>query len=97
MGLQHVESIYRSNTLYLTKFQTYKISYHPEQNMGGQGSQTPAAKSLYGSIFKKSGYLGFGVLIDIWSMATYMSQLRACDRLHLGRSSWTELSTVKCL
>jgi hypothetical protein len=39
-----------------------------KQNLGGGGPQTPAAKSLYWSIFKKSRHLGFGVFIDIWSM-----------------------------
>jgi hypothetical protein len=33
----------------------------------GRGPQTPAPKSLYWSIFKKSRHLGIGVSIDIWS------------------------------
>ncbi len=36
----------------------------------GRGPQTPAAKSLYWSIFKKSRHLGFGVFIDIWDLLT---------------------------
>ncbi len=38
--------------------------YHFKQNLGEEGaSQTPAAKSLYSSIFKKSRHLGLGVFI----------------------------------
>jgi hypothetical protein len=49
------------------------VCIHTACKMGGGGSgasdrKTPAAKYLYWSIFKKSQHLGFGVLIDIWSM-----------------------------
>jgi hypothetical protein len=37
------------------------------------GPQTPAAKSLYWTIFKKSRHLGFGVFMDIWSMLLWLS------------------------
>ncbi len=40
----------------------------PNKTQEGMGPQTPAAKSLYWSIFKKSRHLGFGVFMDIWSM-----------------------------
>ncbi len=49
--------------------QIAKLLYHPKQNLGGRGARTPAAKSLYWSIFKKCRHLGFGVLMDIWFMA----------------------------
>jgi hypothetical protein len=43
---------------------------------GGQGigglRETPVAKYLYWSIFKKSGHLGFGIFIDIWSMVVVL-------------------------
>jgi hypothetical protein len=42
------------NTLYLTRFRTYKIPYHPKQKLGGDWAsdrKTPAAKSLHRSIF----------------------------------------------
>jgi hypothetical protein len=39
------------NTLYLTRFTTYKIALPPQtKNLGGEGAsdiKTPAAKSLY--------------------------------------------------
>ncbi len=47
------------NTLYLTRFGTYKMARLPSlnKNLGGEG-EIPAAKSLYRSIFKKSRHLG---------------------------------------
>ncbi len=55
--------------MYLTKFRTYKIALPPQTKpRRGGGPQTPAVKSLYLSILKKSRHLGFGVFIDIWSM-----------------------------
>jgi hypothetical protein len=50
-------------TVYLTRFRTCKIVLPPQTKKEGRGPQTPAAKSLHWSIFKKSRYLGFGVFI----------------------------------
>jgi hypothetical protein len=47
----------------------------PNKNLGGEGASdrsTPAAESLYRSIFKKSRHLGFGVFKTIWAIrSTY--------------------------
>jgi len=51
----------------------------PNKNQRGEGAsdwKTPAAKYLYWLIFKKSGHLGFGVFIDIWSMLTWKVWVR---------------------
>jgi hypothetical protein len=49
----------------------------PNKNLGGEGvsdRETPAAKYLYWSIFKKSRHLGFSVFIDIWSMTGWIDR-----------------------
>jgi len=46
-----------------------KLLYRPKQKPrrgGASDRQTPAAKSLFKSIFKKRRPLGFGVFILIW-------------------------------
>jgi hypothetical protein len=55
---------------------------YPKQNLGGEGASdrnTPAAKYLYPSTFKKSLYLGFDVFIDIWSMVSTIGIILLSD------------------
>jgi hypothetical protein len=61
MGLcgEHIQKQY---PVYLTRFQTYKIALPPpNKTKEGREPQTPAAKSLHLSIFKKKPTLGFGI------------------------------------
>ncbi len=57
-------------TVYLTRIRTYTIALPPQ---GASDRLTPAARSLYKSIFKKSRHLGFGVFPDIWSREEMIS------------------------
>jgi hypothetical protein len=68
MGLcgEHIQESY---TVFLNRFLTYKIALPPQTKPRMGGPQTPAAKSLYWSIFKKIRHLGFGVFIVFWSMS----------------------------
>ncbi len=82
VGSGCVESIYRSYTLaHLTRFRTT-----PTKSLGGEGATdrwTPAAKSIYRSIFKKLRPLGFDVFIVIWSMVAYMATYPWVTRFNL--------------
>ncbi len=72
VGSGCVESIYRIHTLCICPdSEPTKLLYHPKQKPRRRWIKTPAAKSLYRSIFKKSRHFGFGVFIDIWSMVLY--------------------------
>ncbi len=81
--------------MYLTKFRTYKIALPPQTKpRGGRGPQTPAAKSLYWSIFKKSRHLGFGVFIDKWSMCGMVQVAYDKDKTY-GSKSYSVRRDVK--
>ncbi len=53
------------HTAYLTRVLNLQNCLPPQR---ASDRQSPAARSLYRSIFKKSRHLGFGVFIVIWSM-----------------------------
>ncbi len=74
---KHILELY---TVYLTRFQTYKIALPPQTktNKEGRGPQTdkPAAKSLHRLIFKKSRHLELESII-------YLVQWEGGMALHL--------------
>jgi hypothetical protein len=73
--------------VYLTRFRTYNFAL-PQG--APQTDKTPAARSLYRSILKKSRHLGFGVFMGIWPMV--FSQHRS---LILSKIKWIAGYTVQ--
>ncbi len=89
-GWGYVESIYSSDTLCISPNYepSTKLLYHPNtpnKTQEGREPRTPASKSLYWSIFKKSRHLGFGIFIDIWSMGQLFTRRK--DPSYQGDSS----------
>jgi hypothetical protein len=80
---EHLQELY---TVYLTKSEPTKLLYHP--NRGASDRSTPAAKSLYTSIFKKRRPIEFGVFIVFWSTTRYLEgpeQANAAEDGHAQR------------
>ncbi len=63
-----VESIYRSYTLYMTRFRTYKIALPPQRGEGPRRQINTCRHVPFRLILKKNRHSGFGVIIDIWSI-----------------------------
>ncbi len=76
------------NTLYLTRFRTYKIALPlPNKNLGGKEPQTDKhlpPSTFTGQFWRKAAF-GFGVFIDIWSKR-YSLVIRICYNFYVSVS-----------
>ncbi len=87
---EHLQELY---TVYLTRFLTDKIALPLQvKTKEGRGPQTPAAKSLYRSIFKKSRHLGLESVSCLVHAPTTQTSVnrppstsQACGEFNVGR------------